>query len=132
MKKRYVFILPVTWLVYIGLYFIDKRLTAVTYPVCLIVSLTVLMINAFIVFKVRSGKGLKITMSVFSLLAVIIYNLAGVVCNPYWNSVTGYAQRPVADSYENVVTSKEAIEDLDYMMRFLKKDLRKLRRDITP
>ena len=132
MKKRYVFILPVTWLVYFGLYFIDKRLTAVTYPVCLIVSLTVLMINAFIVFKVRSGKGLKITMSVFSLLAVIIYNLAGVVCNPYWNSVTGYAQRPVADSYENVVTSKEAIEDLDYMMRFLKKDHPALRTGIPP
>lgn len=62
MKKRYVFVLPVTWLVFIGVYYIDKRLISVPYSVSIIVSLVILMINAFIVFKVRSGKGLKIPM----------------------------------------------------------------------
>ncbi|WP_034449546.1 S41 family peptidase [Butyrivibrio sp. AE2032] len=122
MKKRFVLLMPVTWLVFIALYFIDRRLMAVPLAASIIVSLAILMINAFIVIKVSSGKGLKITMSVLSLLAVLIYSLAGIVCNPYWNSITGYANRPYADSYENTVTSKEAIEDLDYMMRFLKKD----------
>lgn len=122
MKKRFVFVLPVTWLVFIGVYYIDKRLISVPYAVSIIVSLVILMINAFIVFKVRSGKGLKIPMAILSVLAVLIYNVAGIICNPYWNSITGYADRPYADSYENTVTSKEAIEDLDYMMKFLKKD----------
>lgn len=122
MKKRFVFLLPVTWLVYIGVYLIDKRLIAVPYAVSIIVSLVILIVNAFIIFKVRSGKGLKIPMSILSVLAVLIYNMAGIICNPYWNSITGYTDRPYADSYENTVTSKEAIEDLDYMMKYLKKD----------
>ena len=122
MKKRFMFLLPVTWLVYIGVYLIDKRLIAVPYAVSIIVSLAILIIDAFIIFKVRSGKGLKIPMAILSVLAVLIYNLAGIICNPYWNSITGYSNRPYPDSYQNTVTSREAIEDLDYMMKYLKKD----------
>ena len=122
MKKRFMFLLPVTWLVYIGVYLIDKRLIAVPYAVSIIVSLAILIVNAFIIFKVRSGKGLKIPMAILSVLAVLIYNLAGIICNPYWNSITGYSNRPYPDSYQNTVSSREAIEDLDYMMKYLKKD----------
>ena len=96
MKKRFVFLLPVTWLVYIGVYLIDKRLIAVPYAVSIIVSLVILIVNAFIIFKVRSGKGLKIPMSILSVLAVLIFNMAGIICNPYWNSITGYTDRPYA------------------------------------
>lgn len=122
MKKRFAVLLPVTWIVFYGLYILDRRLTAVPLLVSILVSLLVLVTDFFIIFRIRSGKGLKIPMSVLSLLAVTVYILGGIVCNPFWNSVTGYANRPVADSYEKVLTSEEAIEDLDYMMNFLKKD----------
>ena len=122
MKKRFVLLLPLTWLVFVGLYFLDKRLTAVPLLISIVVSLLVLAIDFFIVFKIRSGKGLKIPFSILSVMAVLIYNLAGIACNPYWNSITGYANRPLPDSYDKVLTSEQAIEDLDYMMNFLKKD----------
>ena len=122
MKKRFIALLPVTWLVFYGLYILDRRLTAVPLFISIAVSLLLVIADFFIIFKIRSGKGLKIPFSILSVLAVLIYGLAGIACNPYWNSITGYANRPVPSSYENVVTSKEAIEDLDYMMTFLKKD----------
>ena len=122
MKKRFIALLPVTWLVFLGLHILDRRLTAVPLSVSIVVSLLVLAIDFFIIFKVRSGKGLKIPFSILSVLALLIYSLGGIVCNPYWHSITRYANRPMPDSYDGVITSKQAIEDLDYMMTFLKKD----------
>ena len=122
MKKRFIALLPVTWLVFLGLHILDRRLTAVPLSVSIVVSLLVLAIDFFIIFKVRSGKGLKIPFSILSVLALLIYSLGGIICNPYWHSITRYANRPMPDSYEEVLTSDQAIEDLDYMMTFLKKD----------
>ena len=122
MKKRFVALLPLTWLVFIGLFFTDKLLVAVPLIISIAVSLAVVIIDFFIILKLHSGKGLKIPFSVLSILAVLIYNVFGIACNPYWNAITGYSNRPMPDSYEAVLTSGQAIEDLDYMMTFLKKD----------
>ena len=122
MKKRFIFLLPLTWLVFIGLFYIDKMLTAVPLPVSIAVSLLVVIADLLIIIRIRSGKGLKIPFSILSVLAVAIYNVFGIACNPYWHSNTGYSNRPLPDSYADVLTSQQAIEDLDYMMTFLKKD----------
>ena len=122
MKKRFILLLPLTWLVFIGLFYIDKMLTAVPLPVSIAVSLLVMIADLLIIIRIRSGKGLKIPFSILSVLAVAIYNVFGIACNPYWHSNTGYSNRPLPDSYADVLTSQQAIEDLDYMMTFLKKD----------
>ena len=122
MKKRFILLLPLTWLVFIGLFYIDKMLTAVPLPVSIAVSLLVVIADFLIIIRIRSGKGLKIPFSILSVLAVAIYNVFGIACNPYWHSNTGYSNRPLPDSYADVLTSQQAIEDLDYMMTFLKKD----------
>ena len=122
MKKRFILLLPLTWLVFIGLFYIDKMLTAVPLPVSIAVSLLVVIADLLIIIRIRSGKGLKIPFSILSVLAVAIYNVFGIACNPYWHSNTGYSHRPLPDSYADVLTSQQAIEDLDYMMTFLKKD----------
>ena len=122
MKKRFILLLPLTWLVFIGLFYIDKMLTAVPLPVSIAVSLLVVIADLLIIIRIRSGKGLKIPFSILSVLAVAIYNVFGIACNPYWHSNTGYSNRPLPDSYADVLTSQQAIEDLDYMMTFLKKD----------
>ena len=122
MKKRFILLLPLTWLVFIGLFYIDKMLTAVPLPVSIAVSLLVVIADLLIIIRIRSGKGLKIPFSILSVLAVAIYNVFGIACNPYWHSNTVYSNRPLPDSYADVLTSQQAIEDLDYMMTFLKKD----------
>ena len=122
MKKRFILLLPLTWLVFIGLFYIDKMLTAVPLPVSIAVSLLVVIADLLIIIRIRSGKGLKIPFSILSVLAVAIYNVFGIACNPYWHSNTSYSNRPLPDSYADVLTSQQAIEDLDYMMTFLKKD----------
>lgn len=122
MKKRFILLLPLTWLVFIGLFYIDKMLTAVPLPVSIAVSLLVVIADFLIIIRIRSGKGLKIPFSILSVLAVAIYNVFGIACNPYWHSNTSYSNRPLPDSYADVLTSQQAIEDLDYMMTFLKKD----------
>ena len=119
MKKRFILLLPLTWLVFIGLFYIDKMLTAVPLPVSIAVSLLVMIADLLIIIRIRSGKGLKIPFSILSVLAVAIYNVFGIACNPYWHSNTGYSNRPLPDSYADVLTSQQAIEDLDYMMTFL-------------
>ncbi len=122
MKKRFVLILPLTWLVFLGLFFLDKMVTAVPLAVSIVVSLLIVIVDFFILFKIRSGKGLKIPFTILSVFIVAFYNVFGIACNPYWNSNTKYANYPLPESYDTVLTSQQAIEDLDYMMTFLKKD----------
>ena len=122
MKKRFVLILPLTWLVFLGLFFLDKMVTAVPLAVSIVVSLLIVIVDFFILFKIRSGKGLKIPFTILSVFIVAFYNVFGIACNPYWNSNTKYANYPLPESYDTVLTSQQAVEDLDYMMTFIKKD----------
>ena len=122
MKKRFVLLLPLTWLVFLGLFFLDKMVAAVPLAVSIVVSLLIVIVDFFILFKIRSGKGLKIPFTILSVFIVAFYNVFGIACNPYWNSNTKYANYPLPESYDTVLTSQQAIEDLDYMMTFLKKD----------
>ena len=81
MKKRFVLLLPLTWLVFLGLFFLDKMVTAVPLAVSIVVSLLIAIVDFFILIKIRSGKGLKIPFTILSVFIVAFYNVFGIACD---------------------------------------------------
>lgn len=68
----------------------------------------------------RSG-AVKVLISVLNVAAILI-TLFGAYCNPYWNNLVfrvngNYFSKP----YDETVTGKQAKQDLDYAMHYLKK-----------
>ena len=77
----------------------------------------ILFLNIGILIKIK-----KIYKSIIILsLLSIIFGLLGTYCNPYWNSVTYKNISLYTKSYDTVLTKKEAQEDLEYAMKYLKK-----------
>ena len=88
--------------------------------ICLIAVLVAMLL--FIV-KASSGKKSKITVSVISVFVMAAFIMAGYVCNPYWNSINLRINSTLASkAYDYELTSKEAMEDLEYAVRYLKKN----------
>lgn len=60
-------------------------------------------------------------------LAIVVYTILNVVFSPYWDSVyapTGYLSLTslrTAESADTVYTNKQACEDVDYLLKYLKR-----------
>lgn len=93
--------------------------------VSIVAAICIIAANLWIWIKDRQIKGGskagRIVLSAVSVL-VIAFLLFGSYCNPYWNSIW---LRLSADYYSRdndmLLTSKEALVDLDYAMKYLKK-----------
>lgn len=81
----------------------------------------IIMLNILFWYTVRQGKALKIGISLFSL-AVVLFCLFASYCDPYWNSDSFRINRSSnAMDPDTLLTRKQALADLDYAMRYLKK-----------
>lgn len=81
------------------------------------------MVIASVVWFFMNSRGTlsKISVSFFALLAVVI-SILGSYCNPYWNSIS-YLTNADYDSkpYHHRLSTAEAMEDLEYAMKYLRK-----------
>ncbi|MDD6208902.1 MAG: S41 family peptidase, partial [Clostridiales bacterium] len=86
--------------------------------------LSCMFITVSFLFCLKSGKrkrGGIIALSTISVLSIAL-TMLGNYCNPYWNTV--YMKKnasPYAKPMDTALTRKEAKEDLQYAMHYLKK-----------
>lgn len=88
-----------------------------TIPVCIACIITFILC-----FKVTAKKlGRRIILTFLSLLTIVI-SVLGNYCNPYWNSLNlrGYFSA-YSQPLDTVLTTKDALEDLEYAMYYLDK-----------
>ena len=122
MKKRILFVLPLMWAIYFGLISLDMNVVTIPLWISVLAAVVISAVSIALIYKVRSGKGLKVSLAILCALSVFMYFFVGIICNPYWNSNTKHKDTVITKDYDKMLTSKEAVEDLDYMMKFLKKD----------
>lgn len=122
MKKRYLILCIALWIAVIGI--VPLNLYLISMSDMVIFAAVAAVIAALVIFIVKSNSKRpgKIVMSVLSLLVIVSFVMGGYACNPYWNSTVFHSDRvPYSLSYDEVMTSKEAMQDLEYAMRYLKK-----------
>lgn len=89
-----------------------------------IVICNIVVLIAFVAwFWCKSGRKLiaKIIVTVLTLLSICI-SLFGVYCNPYWNSYNMKSSNSNTKDYDITVSYKDAIRDIDYAVKYVKKD----------
>lgn len=81
----------------------------------------VIAVTVLFFLKSNSGKKAKVIVCILAVLTIVI-SILGSYCLPYWN---GIMFRKNVDyyskAYDDMLTSDEAVEDLEYAMKYLKK-----------
>lgn len=121
MKKRYLLLCLLWLLVPVALIFLNLRFVQMPEWIMLLVSLGAIFLA---VLFYRKGKGKifsKIFVALLTALTLCI-SLFGGYCLPYWNNVI-FRQDLAYDTrgFFETLTKKEALQDLDYAMKYLKK-----------
>lgn len=123
MKKKYFFINIIADIIPIALVLLNVWFMDVNMPELLGVLSVLLVIVATVLFFVKgqSGKIAKVLACIFAVFSMLI-SILGTYCNPYWNGImfrtnTNYYSR----EYNYELSSAEAVEDLEYAMKYLKK-----------
>ncbi len=121
MRKRYIVLLVLSWVLMGGAYFVDRYLLHV--PTVIAYVLSGLAAVMTVLFILKSGaRKMRIVLPIISALAILIFIMPGVIMNPYWNSVNylvnGYDK---AQPYDHMLSSEEAVEDLEVAVKHLKK-----------
>lgn len=123
MKKKYFFINIIADIIPIALVLLNVWFMDVNMPELLGLLSVLLVIVATVLFFVKgqSGKIAKVLVCIFAVFSMFI-SILGTYCNPYWNGImfrtnTNYYSR----EYNYELSSAEAVEDLEYAMKYLKK-----------
>lgn len=85
--------------------------------ISIIIEGIIIILNILIIIL---NKKINIPILIISVLA-ILFGLFGTYCNPYWNSISFKNVLINTKNYDTVITKKEAKEDLEYAMKYLKK-----------
>lgn len=123
MKKRYLLLCILLDIIAIGLILLNVLLLDFDMPEFVGVVSVLIVIASTVLFFLKSNAG-KISKSIVCVLAAfaVVISILGTYCNPYWN---GIMFRTNADyyskSYDYQLSSDEAIEDLEYAMKYLRK-----------
>lgn len=100
------------------------NLFLINMPEFISIILSVLIIAADVLYIIKTG-GKKVRKSVYSVLSVIFIaiGLFCTYCNPFWNSLSfKLSVDSNSIGFDEKLSSKDAVEDLDYAMKYLKKD----------
>lgn len=123
MKKKYFFINIIADIIPIALVLLNVWFMDINMPELLGLLSVLLVIVATVLFFVKgqSGKIAKVLVCIFAVFSMFI-SILGTYCNPYWNGImfrtnTNYYSR----EYNYELSSAEAVEDLEYAMKYLKK-----------
>ena len=85
--------------------------------ISIIIEIIIIILNALILII---NKKVYKTILITSIIS-ILFGLFGTYCNPYWNSISFKNKSFYSKNYDTVITKKEAKEDLEYAMKYLKK-----------
>ena len=85
--------------------------------ISIIIEIIIIILNALILII---NKKVYKTILITSIIS-ILFGLFGTYCNPYWNSIPFKNKSFYSKNYDTVITKKEAKEDLEYAMKYLKK-----------
>ena len=122
MKKRYLFICIAVWIAVLGIIPLNIYLISMDDIVIVVAMAAVIAACVLFILKASSRRAGKTVISVLSLLVMISFLFCGYLCNPYWNSTFRHSDPiPASLGYDEVMTSDEAMEDLKYAMKYLKK-----------
>lgn len=123
MKKKYFFINIIVDLIPIVLVLLNILFMDINMPEFLGVLSVLLVIAATVLFfiKGQSGRIAKVLVCIFAVFSMFV-SILGTYCNPYWNGImfrtnTYYYSR----EYDYELSSAEAVKDLEYAMKYLKK-----------
>lgn len=94
--------------------------------ISIIISEIIILLNILILII---NKKIYKTIIIISILS-IIFGLFGTYCNPYWNSISKKNTSLYTKNYKTILTKKEAKEDLEYAMKYLKKIHPKLLKNV--
>lgn len=122
-KKRYILLCILIDILAVVLILLNLYVLNINMPEFLGVVSAGLVIAATILFFVKGNAG-KILKSIVCILAVlsVVISILGSYCNPYWNGVMFRENASYySKEYDDVLSSKEALEDLEYAMKYLKK-----------
>lgn len=89
--------------------------------ISIIFGIIIIILNILVWIKIKKKLPGKLLLSLFSVMFILLA-LFGSFCNPYWNSISfrnnvSYYSK----SYDYVLTYDQAMEDLDYAMKYLSK-----------
>lgn len=121
MRIKYLLLCILVDIMAIGL--IPLNLFCLSMPEFMSMVLAVCAVAATVLYflKGNSAKKAKVPVCILTILAVTVSILGGY-CLPYWNSImfrgnVDYYSRP----YDEILSSDEAQEDLEYAMKYLRK-----------
>lgn len=123
MKKKYFFISIIADIIPVVLVLLNVFLIDANMPEFIGVLGVILVVGATVLFciKGQSGKMAKAIVCILAVLSICV-SILGTYCNPYWNGImfrtnANYYSR----EYNDELSSAEALEDLEYAMKYLKK-----------
>lgn len=89
--------------------------------ISIILSGIIFIFNIILWIKLNAKILIKVIISIIGLISIIILVL-GTYCNPYWNSISlKDNSRYYSKNYNYVLTYDEAIKDLEYSIKYLRK-----------
>ena len=128
MKKILLIITIIIDILLISLIPLNLYISNINIPeyISIIMEIVIITLNAVILII---NKKIYKTIIATSLIS-ILFGLFGTYCNPYWNSISFKNISFYTKNYDTVITKKEAKEDLEYAMKYLKKLHPKLLKNI--
>lgn len=105
----------------IGIIPLNLYLLHMPEAVSVVLSAFIVSVNLLFWIRGRHKKGVKAAVSVFSLASILI-SLLGTYCDPYWNSLFFRSNYSTSVSEDHrIFTPEEAVSDLDFAIKYLKK-----------
>ena len=119
MKKLLLILTIIIYILLISLIPLNLYVLNINIPeyISIIIEIIIIILNALILII---NKKVYKTILITSIIS-ILFGLFGTYCNPYWNSISFKNKSFYSKNYDTVITKKEALEDLDYAMKYLKK-----------
>ena len=119
MKKILLVLTIIINILLISLIPLNIYVLSINIPEYISIIMEIIIITLNILITILNKK-INILLLMISVIA-ILFGLFGTYCNPYWNSISYKNNSFYTKNYDTVITKKEALEDLDYAMKYLKK-----------
>ena len=117
MKKLLMILTIIANIILISLIPLNKYILNMKECVSIIMCGIILLFN---ILGIIINKKIYKTITIISIIS-ILFGLYQTYCNPNWNSVIYRNKTIYTEEYDNILTKKEALEDLEYAMKYLKK-----------
>lgn len=120
-KKRLLFLCIFLDIAAVGLIPVNALLFDMPEYVTIIVSLIAIVSAVLFIERNQNRKVAKTIIGILTVIAVVL-SVLGSYCNPYWNSITFRSNvNIITKPYTQLLSSDEAIKDLDYTMKTIRK-----------